>query len=163
MLNSPWAYTGSIAMKMHANKKGAQSRNSKNVDIVVMDPKMTSSFLASSKKWMYVNGPPMSSKTNHVRMYRVNNGRNLDIFRFGGRLANGPNKIRLVDGVPIMSVRSLLNKKRVTLNNYPSNKKTMNNINTLNKLSPTPNKRHYQKSHQKKKRNLSPIKRSLFF
>lgn len=162
LLNTPWAYTGSIAMKMHANRQSVPSRNAKNINVVVIDPKMTSSFLASSGKWMYTNGPPMNSKANHVRMHRLSNGKNLNIFRFGGRLANGTNKIQFINGVPVMSLSSLRNKKLVTLINHPKNNKTQSNIIILNKLiekNTPPPKRKNTPSPPKRNVTPSPPKR----
>ena len=171
LLNTPWAYTGSIAMKMHANRRGMPSRNAKNINVVVMDPKITSSFLASSGSWNYVNGPAIGKKVNHVRMRRKSNGKNLNVFRFGGRLANGTNKIRFINGVPVMSVRSLLNKKFVTLKNHPNNNKTKKNIEQLKKLlgggnSPNNRKRRSPSRSPPIKNSFStpsPKKRLVFF
>jgi hypothetical protein len=165
-LNSPWAYTGSIAMKLHANRLGVPfptNRKIGNMNIAVMHPSRTAFGLKRSGKWNFVNGNVPGPHSNHVKM---SNG--LNIFRLGGRLAGGPNRIQYVNGVPVMNLKSLLNKKRNAMNNAFTNRnknKTRRNIHFLEKLisaNTTKTVRTPPSSGKRRRSSPSPNKKNSF-
>ena len=151
-LNTPWAYTGSIAMKLHANRLKvpfSSKRVIKNTNIAVENPAATARILRGAG-WNYANGaPPVNSRVNHVPMILGNH--RLDLLKLGSNYA--PGKITYAKGKPVMNIKSLLNRKRNLAKNKlkPNNMaKTMRNINFLQILlkasltrspSPSPVKR----------------------
>lgn len=140
----PWAYTGSVAMKIHANRlgKGANMRPTKNINIAV-DPNAFDRIhrtLRSSKKWNYANGPPAPGRnTKRAHMYRISNGKNLNVIKANGYLAPKFNHVQRFKGLPpVMSIKALLNQKqRANKNNFFGNnlRKLERNIAFLKQLN----------------------------
>lgn len=112
---SNWAYTGSVAMKIHANRLGInfpENREIGNINIAANEPLRLVPIIAQNG-WYLVNSP------EHKRTkFRHTNGRTLDLFPANGRLAPKFKHVQKFRGYPpVMSIKSLLNQKRMT-NNY---------------------------------------------
>ncbi len=134
-MNMPWAYTGSIAMKLHANRLGVPfpaNRVIKNTNIAVQNPAVTARLLRGAG-WNYTNGAPPRSNANHVPMILGNN--HLNLFRLGGSYARGGTTY--AKGKPVMNLKSLMNRKQNLSRNKlkPNNMaKTLRNIQFLQAL-----------------------------
>lgn len=133
----PWAYSGSVAMKIHANRLGVpMRRNIGNINIAVRPNSVMAIIPAikSSKKWN-LNGPP---EYKHTKMYRIANGVNMNVFPANGRLAPKMNRVQRLPGLPpVMNINALLNQKlKINQNDvFGKNKnKLMANIQFLRNL-----------------------------
>lgn len=133
-LNTPWAYTGSIAMRLHANRLSvpfSSRRVIKNTNIAVENPVATARILRGTGVWNYANGaPPVNSRANHVPM--ISGNHRLDLLKLGGNYARGT--ITYAKGKPVLNIKSLLNRKRNLAKNrlHPNNMaKTLKNIEFL--------------------------------
>jgi hypothetical protein len=155
-LNMPWAYTGSIAMRLHANRLGVPfpaNRPIKNTNIAVESPAATARILRGTGAWNYVNGAPPRSNANHVPMVSSRNNK-LNLFKLGGNYALGGTTY--AKGKPVLTLNSLMNRKQNLAKNKlkPNNMaKTLLNIQILQRLlnasatrspsrTPTPKKRY---------------------
>lgn len=161
---SKWAYTGSIAMKLHANRLGVPfplNRKIGNINIASNDIMKLYALLPNS--WR-IKGTP----SNRHMMFYTNNGRKLNLFKAGGRLAPSMNRVQFINGIPVMNINSLLNKKRNVMNNYNflknENKIKVNrNINLLEKLKSRNSPKRKPNNSPKRNNNNSSLKRRLFF
>jgi hypothetical protein len=143
-LNEPWAYTGSIAMKLHANRLGVKfppNRRIGNVNVVVDNPAATGHALRRTGYWNFLNGGPPAPGSNHVALINLTNKKRVDLFRFGGNYA--PITIQNIrftkNNVPVVNLKTLLNRKKNVARNAnilkPNNrKKTFENIAFLKRL-----------------------------
>ena len=143
-LNEPWAYTGSIAMKLHANRLGVTfppNRRIGNVNVVVENPAATGYALRGTGYWNFLNGGPPAPGSNHVSLVNLRNNKRVDLFRFGGNYA--PISIKNIrftkNNVPVVNLQTLLNRKKNVARNAnilkPNNrKKTVENISFLKRL-----------------------------
>lgn len=154
-LDTPWAYTGSIAMKLHANRLGvpfSSRRIIRNTNIAVANPIATARILRSTGQWNYANG----QSRNHVAMISSGNNR-LNLFRLGGNYARG--NITYARGKPVLTLNSLMNRKRNLSKNKlrPNNMtKTLRNIQFLQVLLNASRTRSPSRTPSPKKRKLSP-------
>lgn len=162
---SRWAYTGSIAMKMHANRLGVpfpSNRKIGNINIASNNIMRIYQILPNS--WR-IKGTP----SNRHMMFYTNNGKKLNLFKAGGSLAPSMNRVQYINGIPVMNINSLLNKKRNVMNNYNilrnENKIKVNqNINLLKKLSSINSpKRKRNNNSPKRNNNKNSSRRRLFF
>ncbi len=136
----PWAYSGSVAMKIHANRLGVpMRRNIGNINVAV-DPNSFSGALTAirkSNKWNYSNGPP-GRNSKRAKLYRKSNGVNMNVLKANGYLAPKMNRVQKINGLPpIMSINALLNQKlKINQNDvFGKNKnKLMANIEFLRNL-----------------------------
>ena len=117
--NIPWALSGSQAMKLYANKYGVPTRTPQNINIVVRRNNMARAF-------KILTGQNLTNRTieNH---YKVGNLYNL--LKANTNLAPSINKYVVINGIPVVTLESLLNYKRRTLKNYPQK----NRIQTIEK------------------------------
>lgn len=129
----PWAYTGSLAMKIHANRlgRGKNMRRVGNINIAV-DPNSFRSIpglLRSTKNWNYNGGPP-GINSKRAKMYRVSNGVGLNVIKANGDLAPNYSNVQRINGLPpVMSINALFRqKKHANKNNFFGN-----NLNKLKK------------------------------
>jgi hypothetical protein len=110
-----WAYTGSLAMKIHANRLGVpfpMNRKIGNINIAAKNPLNLVPVIASTKRWKLKHSP------NHRHTEFHNNyGLKLNLFPANGRLAPNFRHVQILNGVPLMSLRSLLNQKVKTREN----------------------------------------------
>lgn len=159
--NTTWAYTGSMALKIHGNNKGIPFyRNVGNINIAVK--KNNHSFvipLIASKegKWILRSSPNIRNR--HTKFISKNGSTTLNLL--SNNLAPPMNKIVHVNGVPVMSINALYNQKRKM-----NNKKAKNNVNYLLKLDPSlknksPSPRRNSPS-RARRRNFGSTARSLF-
>jgi len=150
-----WAYTGSMAMKIHGNKLGIPFyRNVGNINIAVN--KNNHRFivpLIAQGKWN-LRGPP-NIRNRHTK-FISNNGLKLNLL--SKNLAPPMNKVVFVNGVPVMSINALYNQKRKINNN---NNKAMRNINYLLKLDPSLKNKKRNNSPPRMRRNFGSTARSL--
>ena len=117
--NILWALSGSQAMKLYANKYGVPTRTPQNINIVVRRNNMTRAF-------KILTGQNLTNRTieNH---YKVGNLYNL--LKANTNLAPSINKYVVINGIPVVTLESLLNYKRRTIKNYPQK----NRIQTIEK------------------------------
>ena len=117
--NIPWALSGSQAMKLYANKYGVPTRTPQNINIVVRRNNMARAF-------KILTGQNLTNRTieNH---YKVGNLYNL--LKANTNLAPSINKYVVINGIPVVTLESLLNYKRRTIKNYPQK----NRIQTIEK------------------------------
>jgi hypothetical protein len=130
-----WAYTGSLAMKIHANRLGVPfHRNVGNINIAANRPLNIVPVITASKRWKLNDAP-----TEKHTMFVSKNGGKLNMFKAGGYIAPSMRHVQFIGNVPVMSLNSLLNKKRNMNNNrhiLTTNevKKLNSNINMLRRL-----------------------------
>lgn len=153
-----WAYTGSMAIKIHGNNKGIPFyRNVGNINIAVNknNHHFVVPLIASNKGKWNLSSPP-NIKKRHTKFISKNGSTKLNLL--SKNLAPPMNKIVYVNGVPVMSINALYNQKRKM-----NNKKALNNINYLLKLDPSlKNKSHRRNSPSRARRNFGSTARSLF-
>jgi hypothetical protein len=144
----PFVITGSMAMKLYANKYGVTMRDPLNVNFVVNKNNMRNAVGRLS------NGSTQAG-------YYISNHYNLkpyDLLKAGTNLAPRINSYVNLNGVPVVPLNKLLKQKQMTLNNYPPHnlipkikgninkiqnilrKKSPNTIVTRKKKSPSPRK-----------------------
>lgn len=175
LLNKPWAYSGSIAMKLHANRLGVNfpgSRKIGNVNIAVENPVNQARFLRSTGHWNYFNGPPAPG-ANHVPMKNSKGNKRLNLFKIGGEFVPNGSIVKL-DNVNAVNLNTLLKLKRLVAKNLnslkPNNRtKTLANINFLQMLlnanknrSPLPKRTRQSPSSSTKKRPRSRSRSSNY-
>jgi hypothetical protein len=112
---SNWAYTGSLAMKIHANRLGInfpENRVIGNINIAAKEPLLLVPSIAQNG-WYLLNAPERKRT-----MFGHPNGRTLDLFPANGRLAPNFSHVKKYKGYPpVMNLKSLLNQKRLANNN----------------------------------------------
>ena len=136
-LRKPWAVSGSMAMKMYANRAGIQlHRQPNDIDIVVR-PQYFELFVRTLAKIGYsFDGPPPINyrKTRHLKLYKGNNS--IDLLKAGSNLAPNirRNNVNVFNGkTPVVKLHHLIHQKKRTLNNF-ENAKARSNYNFLMKL-----------------------------
>lgn len=156
-----WAYTGSMAIKIHGNKLGIPFyRNVGNINIAVNsgNHRRVIPLIASNKgKWNLRSSPNIRNR--HTKFISKNGKLNL----LSKNLAPPMNKVVYVNGVPVMSINALYNQKRKINNN---NNKAKNNINYLLMLDPSLKNRNNKTrrnspTSKRKRENFGPIARKL--
>jgi hypothetical protein len=122
-----WAYTGSLAMKIHANRLGKKLPNNRqigNINIAAKEPLFLVPIIAK-KRWILKASP----SNRHTKFYN-NRGLTLNLFPANGRLAPNFIHVQKFNGYPpIMNLNSLLNQKMKTINNVPNRNKPKINKN----------------------------------
>ena len=120
-LMKPWAISGSMAMKIHANRHGAKLHRSPNdIDIVVRSKDFGLFVNALGNIGYKIYGPPPLKYKDHLKLYK--GGKSIDLLRSGSDLA--PNlsamNINVFNGTtPVVKVNKLINQKKTTLKHYP--------------------------------------------
>jgi hypothetical protein len=125
----PWAYTGSLAMKIHANRlgRGKNMRPVGNINIAV-DPNYFQSTPSKLSRNWNMNAFP-GPKNKIMTVYRKSNGARMNVLKANGYLAPKMNKVQSINGLPpVMSINALLNQKR----NINRNDVFGNNLRKLN-------------------------------
>lgn len=105
----PWALSGSMAMKLYANKYKVPTRTPQNVNIVVRRNNMKRAYKALTGR----NLTNLSIE-NH---YKLSNRYNL--LKANTNLAPSINQYVNINGIPVVTLESLLKQKQKTLNNFP--------------------------------------------
>jgi hypothetical protein len=134
-LHKPWAISGSMAMKIHANSFGVKVyRDPNDIDIIVRSKDFGLFVSALGNIGYKIDGPPPVRYGNHLKLSKGRHS--IDLLRSGSNLA--PNlsqmNINIFNGkTPVIKVKKLINQKRKILNNIP-NERAKKNINFLYKL-----------------------------
>lgn len=132
-LKIPWAVSGSMAMKLHANKLGINLyRKPNDIDIVARSKDFPVVVYALGTIGYKIRGPPPVRAVSHLKLYK--GSKSIDILQSGSELAPNLSKtnINLFNkNVPIIKVKNLLAQKKS--NNLPS-EITKRNIQFLNSL-----------------------------
>lgn len=148
---SKWAYTGSIAMKLHANRLDVPfplNRKIGNINIASNDIMKIYQLLPNT--WV-LKGTPSN---RHMTFYKK-----LNLFKAGAGIAPSMNHVQYINnGVPVMNINSLLNKKRNVMNNYNilnnENKRKVNtNIRLLQNLKSRNSPKRKRPNNLPKQRN----------
>ena len=126
-LNVPWALSGSMALKLYGNKYGVSTRYPANVNIVVNRNRManayTSLFRLVPRKNTIRNTSTVKNK-NHYNLHPY------DLLRSNSELAPSIKKYVNFNGIPVVTLESLLKYKERARNNVPrKNKKSQINAN----------------------------------
>jgi hypothetical protein len=145
-----WAYTGSLAMKIHANRLGKKLPNNRkigNINIAAKEPLFLVPLI-KTQRWIQ-NGP----QTNRHTKFYNNRGLTLNLFPANGRLAPNFIHVQKFNGYPpVMSLNSLKNQKNIA-RNYAVNRnlpkinaniaflKFLLNSNNSRRRSPSPKRR----------------------
>lgn len=131
-----WAYTGSLAMKLHANRLGVnfpRNRRIGNINIAARDPMFLVPVIGSRGSGWVLLGSPEYRHTKFIK-----NSTKLNLFPANGRLAPKFIHVQKFNGYPpLMSINALLNQKRsINENNVFGNnvRKLKQNINFLKVL-----------------------------
>lgn len=161
---SRWAYTGSIAMKLHSNRLGVPFPSNRKIgNINIASNNIMRIYQLLPNTWV-LKGTP---NNRHMTFYKK-----LNLFKAGAGIAPSMNHVQYINnGVPVMNVNSLLNKKRNVMNNYEilnnENKKKVNtNIRLLRQLQSknSPKRKRPNNSISPKRRNNNnSLRRKLFF
>lgn len=161
--NSNWAYTGSLAMKIHANRLGIplnSNRRIGNINIAARDP-LGLIPMISAKRWVLKSSP----EYKHTKFYNSNRNK-LNLFPANGRLAPRMNNVQRFGNVPVMSLRALLKQKLAAKNNsFGVNNKMNKNIEFLKLLisknvnANSPRARSRSRSRSRSRTRSPPIRR----
>lgn len=147
-----WAYTGSVALALHAKNKGVRlTRNIGNINIAARNPMQLALSIPGN----------VIELTNKRVNKRMNNGTMIQVFKAGGNIAPSLNNVKFINKIPVVSISNLLAKKRM----ITPNKKTNENIQLLLSLSPSSNrvKRSSPSPSPIRRRNSpSSLRRRLF-
>jgi len=120
-LGKPWAISGSMAMKIHANRRGINvHRNPNDIDIVVRSKDFGLFVSALGNIGYKIRGPPPLRYTDHLKLHK--GSKSIDLIRSGSELA--PNlsamNINVFNGTtPVVKVNKLIKQKKITLKHYP--------------------------------------------
>ena len=120
-LMKPWAISGSMAMKIHANRRGINvHRNPNDIDIVVRSKDFGLFVSALGNIGYKIRGPPPLRYTDHLKLHK--GSKSIDLIRSGSELA--PNlsamNINVFNGTtPVVKVNKLIKQKKITLKHYP--------------------------------------------
>ena len=173
----PWALSGSLAMKLYANKYGVSTREPQNVNIVVNQKNLANAYSVLFNLVKPRNIPRNTSRTKSKNHYNL---KPYDLLKSGTNLAPSIREYVKLNGVPVIKLENLLNQKQKTLRNVPSNKakgdikiimeilnkrgNAKNNIITRNKAntsSPSPPSRFHHNNFSTPPG--SPVDRKLVF
>lgn len=155
-LGKPWAFSGSIAMALHALQASVElHRETGDIDIVVgkSDMEYVTTQIVRNLKYRYADGPPplwgkleRGRGLDHVELVRdLDDGRDIikiDILLAGSELAPAlqQSNIVYVHSIPIIKLSSLLKQKKMTLQDYKSEKALKNLEFIMTKLRMDQNK-----------------------
>lgn len=185
-----WAYTGSLAMKIHANRLNVpfpNKRNIGNINIALKTrPNKRIGILQlgilpviTKSRWELKTSP----SNRHTKLYNKHSRNTLNLFPANGHLAPKFIHVQRFNGFPpVMSIKSLLNQKRnMNTNGLRTNDimKIQKNISFLNSLlkknttspprrspsrSPTPSPRRRVSRNRSPNNNYNPFgpPRNLF-
>ena len=119
-LTVPWALSGSMAMKLYGERYGVATRNPANVNIVVNRNYMANAYRNLSRL-VGSHSPPVHTKSKKSATQSHFKLNSYDLLRAGSELAPAINSVVLLNGIPVVPLEALLNYKRRTLRNVPSN------------------------------------------
>ena len=131
----PWAVTGSWAVRLHAEKAGLQPhRTPRDFDFAVRASGMNS-FIKILLQHGYSfgdRGPPLITANRSPEKVTMHKGHfEVDLLRAGSRLAPSVHSVELYKGIPLASVKNMMQLKRNILWTL-NNKKARENLNFLN-------------------------------
>jgi hypothetical protein len=135
LLRKPWAISGSMAMKIHANRRGVLlHRNPNDIDIVVRSKDFGLFVNALGNIGYKIHGPPPLRYKDHLKLHK--GSKSIDLIRSGSELA--PNlsetNINVFNGTtPVVKVNKLINQKKITLKNHMTATAKLN-LNFLRRL-----------------------------
>jgi len=122
------AFTGSVALKLH----GATHRKPNNLNIIVKNIDNVRSIL-SNHKWVAEQyGQKKGQVRKHFEFTKGNSS--LNVFVNGSNLAPSFDNTMMLKRVRVVRLENLLKQKQKTIQQYPSNEKTLKNIKTIEKL-----------------------------
>jgi hypothetical protein len=122
------AFTGSIALKLH----GATHRKPNNINIIVQNKDNIYNILTKHKWIAEQYGQKKGQVRKHFEFTKGNSS--LNVFVNGSNLAPRFNNTVMLNGVRVVRLENLLKQKQKTIQQYPSNEKTLKNIKTIEKL-----------------------------
>jgi hypothetical protein len=120
----PWAFTGSQAMKIHANAAGKTSRLPHNFDVLV-NPSNIHDFIFALRNLGYYSEspPPMKKAKKAVRKVTLvkNGNKSIDLLvagELGPRM--NTNTVTTVKGFPVVTIPQLIIRKEIANSNSPN-------------------------------------------
>ena len=120
-LRKPWAISGSMAMKIHANRRGILlHRNPNDIDIVVRSKDFGLFVSALGSIGYKINGPPPLRYKDHLKLHK--GSKSIDLISSGSELAPNLSKmnINVFNGTtPVVKVNKLINQKKITIKHFP--------------------------------------------
>jgi hypothetical protein len=122
------AFTGSIALKLH----GATHRKPNNINIIVQNKDNIYNILTKHKWIAEQYGQKKGQVRKHFEFTKGNSS--LNVFVNGSNLAPRFNNTVMLNGVRVVRLENLLKQKQKTIQQYPSNEKTLKNIKTIKEL-----------------------------
>ena len=133
-LRKPWALSGSMAMKLHANKLGmVMHRQPNDLDIVIR-PQDYDVFMRAFASIGYTTNKPPPIRFRHVKL---KHGRfSIDVMSSGSNLApnlTGPH-IVVYNKTPVVKIRYLIRQKNIALKNSNGGNVVRQNRNFLQNL-----------------------------
>jgi hypothetical protein len=138
-LKIPWAISGSMATKLHANSLGVPLHRLPNDIDIVIRPKDVGTVIMTLAEIGYTSNSPPPIRFHHIKLHH---GRfSLDLLSAGGNLAPNirANNIVVINKTPIVKIRHLMTQKnRIIANHFVSNinkSSAIGNKNFLEKLS----------------------------
>ena len=112
-----WAFTGSLALWLHAHKYGLKSRHPQDIDVVVNDSQFNSiaTLLAATNKPGRIGWSKVGENKNYHKQF-TRNGIELDIFKAGSILAPNLNKSIIYNGnyAYVINIPTLLERQEHT-------------------------------------------------
>lgn len=136
-LRIPWALSGSMATKLHANSLGIPPHRVPNDIDIVIRPQNADLVMMSLAGIGYTSNKPPSVRFRHVKL---RHGRfSIDVLAAGGNLAPNitRNNVVVINKTPVVKIRHLIARKNASMRNFMSNAEknvAQGNINFLKRL-----------------------------
>ena len=118
-MHIPWALSGSMATKLHANRLGIPlHRQPNDIDIVIRPVNYESVVRALSTIGYTTNRAP-SLRFHHTKLYHGNRF-SIDLLAADTNLAPNirSNNVTLINKTPVVKIRHLINKKNSILRGF---------------------------------------------
>lgn len=136
-LDIPWALSGSMATKLHANSLGIPPHRVPNDIDIVIRPQNASLVMMALSDIGYTSNKPPSVRFQHMKLHH---GRfSIDVLAAGGNLAPNVNRnnVVFINRIPVVKIRHLINRKNASMRNFMSEAEkniAQGNINFLKRL-----------------------------
>lgn len=136
-LHIPWALSGSMATKLHANSLGIPPHRIPNDIDIVIRPQNADLVMMTLAGIGYTSNKPPPVRFRHVKLHH---GRfSIDMLAAGGNLAPNitGNNVVLINKTPVVKIRHLIARKNASMRNFMSNAEknvAQGNINFLRRL-----------------------------
>ena len=136
-LRIPWALSGSMATKLHANSLGISPHRIPNDIDIVVRPQNADLVMMTLAGIGYTSNSPPPVRFRHVKL---RHGRfSIDVLAAGGNLAPNitKNDVVVINKTPVVKIRHLIARKNSSMRNFMTNAErnvAQGNLNFLRRL-----------------------------